>query len=32
MNEHHSFMYADLCRKITDNWSSGTVDDEEVRE
>ena len=29
MNEHFSFMYADLCRRITDNWSSGTVDDEE---
>ena len=28
MNEHFSFMYADLCRRITDNWSSGTVDDE----
>ena len=24
MNEHFSFMYADLCRKITDNWSTGT--------
>ena len=24
MNEHFSFMYAELCRKITDKWSSGT--------
>ena len=29
MNEHFSFMYAELCRKITDKWSSGT--ENEVR-
>ena len=29
MNEHFSFMYAELCRKITDKWSTGTA--EEVR-
>jgi hypothetical protein len=29
MNEHFSFMYADLCRKITDNWSTGTENEEE---
>ena len=28
MNEHFSFMYADLCKRITDNWSSGTADEE----
>ena len=27
MNEHFSFMYAELCRKITDKWSSGTADE-----
>ena len=29
MNEHFSFMYADLCLKITDNWSTGTENEEE---
>ena len=29
MNEHFSFMYADLCRKITDTWSKGTENEEE---
>ena len=24
MNEHFSFMYAQLCKKITDKWSTGT--------
>ena len=24
MNEHFSFMYAQLCKKITDKWSKGT--------
>jgi hypothetical protein len=27
MNEHFSFMYAELCKKITDKWSSGTADE-----
>ena len=30
MNEHFSFMYAELCRKITDKWSSGTADEVSV--
>ena len=27
MNEHFSFMYAELCRKITDKWSTGTAEE-----
>ena len=30
MNEHFCFMYADLCRKMTDQWSKGTVDEVRV--
>lgn len=29
VEEHFCFMYADLCRKITDQWSSGTTENEE---
>ena len=29
VEEHFCFMYADLCRKITDEWSSGTTENEE---
>ena len=29
VEEHFCFMYADLCRKITDQWSSGTTESEE---
>ena len=28
MNERCSFMYADLCRRVIDNWSSGSADEE----
>ena len=29
VEEHFCFMYADLCRKITDQWSTGTSENEE---
>jgi translation initiation factor 4G len=29
LEEHFCFMYADLCRKITDQWSSGSAENEE---
>ncbi len=29
LEEHFCFMYADLCRKMTDVWSAGTTKDEE---
>lgn len=29
IEEHFCFMYADLCRKITDQWSSGSAENEE---